>query len=64
MFLAWKDALSGWQYREMSDRFQPPERESFGEGGFRDAAQRIGRIEEAFGTADLAQFTAPPPPKL
>ncbi len=48
----------------MSDRFQPPERQSFGEGGFRDAAQRIGRIEEAFGTADLAQFTAPPPPKL
>jgi hemerythrin-like domain-containing protein len=64
VYPAWKSALSGSQYDEMTDRFERLEREIFGEDGFRDAAERIGRIEEAFGMADPAHFTAPPPPKL
>jgi hypothetical protein len=28
-----------------------------------DAVKQIGQIEQEFGFADLAQFTAPPPPK-
>jgi hypothetical protein len=33
------------------------------EKGFEDAVKQIGRIEQALGFTDLAQFTAPPPPK-
>ncbi|HEV2547975.1 MAG TPA: hemerythrin domain-containing protein [Stellaceae bacterium] len=60
---AWEDALSGSQYGDMTGLFQQIERQTFGEDGFADAVARIGRIEEAFGMADLAQFTAPPLPR-
>ena len=33
----------------------------FGHDGFQDAVERIGTIEQAFGLADLAALTAPPP---
>lgn len=35
----------------------------FGKDGFDDAVERIARIEQAFGLADLSKLTAPPPPK-
>jgi hypothetical protein len=34
-----------------------------GEVRLEDAVAQIGQIEQALGFADLAQFTAPPPPK-
>ncbi len=63
VFPAWKDALSEKQLREMGDKFEDIERQQFGKDGFEDAVKQIGRIEQALGFADLAQFTAPPPPK-
>lgn len=63
VFPAWKEALSSHQLREMGERFEEIERRQFGHDGFEDAVKQIGEIEQALGFADLAQFTAPPPPK-
>ena len=58
------DALSERQLREMGDRFEDIERQQFGKDGFEDAVKQIAQIEQTLGFADLAQFTAPPPPKV
>jgi hemerythrin-like domain-containing protein len=63
VFPAWKDALSERQLREMGERFEDIERRQFGKDGYEEAVKQIGQIEQVFGLADLAQFTAPPPPK-
>jgi hemerythrin-like domain-containing protein len=63
VFPAWKDALPERQLREMGDRFEDIEHRQFGKDGFDDAVKQIGQIEQALGLADLAQFTAPPPPR-
>ena len=63
VFPAWKEAFSERQLREMGDKFEDIERETFGKNGFEDAVRQIAQIEQALGFADLAQFTAPPPPK-
>jgi hemerythrin-like domain-containing protein len=63
VFPAWKDALSQRQLREMGERFEDIEHRQFGKDGFDDAVAEIGQIEQALGFADLAQFTAPPPPR-
>ena len=63
VFPAWKDALSEQQLHEMGDKFEDIERQQFGKDGFEDAVKQIAQIEQALGFADLAQFTAPPPPK-
>jgi hemerythrin-like domain-containing protein len=63
VFPAWKKALSERQLREIGDKFEDIERQTFGKDGFEDAVKQIGQIEQAFGFADLAQFTAPPPVK-
>jgi hemerythrin-like domain-containing protein len=64
IFPAWKAAISESQYHELSEEFEELERKMFGKDGFDDAVTRIGKIEQAFGLADLAQLTAPPPPKI
>ena len=63
VFPAWKDALSAHELDEMGDKFEEIEQQTFGHDGYEDAVIQIARIEEALGFADLAQFTAPPPPK-
>ena len=63
VFPAWKEALSERQLREMGDKFEDIERQSFGKDGFEDAVEQIAEIEQTLGFADLAQFTAPSPPK-
>jgi hemerythrin-like domain-containing protein len=63
VFPAWKDVLSERQLREMGDRFEEIERQTFGKDGYEDAVKQIAQIEQSLGFADLAQFTAPPPPK-
>jgi len=63
VFQAWKGALSERQLREMGDKFEDIERETFGKDGYEDAVAQIGQIEQALGLTDIAQFTAPPPPK-
>ena len=44
------------------DKFEEIERQQFGKDGYEDAVAQIGQIEQALGLADLAQFTARPPP--
>ena len=63
VFPAWKDALSAHQLGEMGEKFEEIEHQQFGKDGFENAVTQIGRIEQALGLADIARFTAPPPPK-
>ena len=63
IFPAWKQTLTGKQLDEMNDKFEDIEHEQFGEDGFEDAVKEINVIESSLGLADIAQFTAPPPPK-
>jgi hemerythrin-like domain-containing protein len=60
VFPAWKEALSERQLHEIGDKFEEIEHQQFGKDGYEDA---VAQIEQALGLADLAQFTAPPPPK-
>jgi hemerythrin-like domain-containing protein len=64
VFPAWKDALSAHQLDEMGEMFEEIEHQQFGKDGFEDAAAQIALIEQALGIADIARFTAPPPPKV
>jgi hemerythrin-like domain-containing protein len=63
IFPAWKQMLSDQQLDEMGDKFEDIEHQQFGEDGFDMAVKQIAEIEGSLGFADLAQFTAPPPPK-
>lgn len=63
IFPAWKAAIPKAQYEELSEQFEELEHRMFGKDGFDDAVERIARIEQAFGLADLSKLTAPPPPK-
>ena len=47
--------------RRDGEKFEEIEHQQFGKDGFEDAVTQIGRIEQALGLADIAQFTAPPP---
>jgi hemerythrin-like domain-containing protein len=63
IFPAWKQTMTGKQLDEMNDNFEDIEHEQFGEDGFEDAVKQISEIEGSLGLTDIAQFTAPPPPK-
>jgi hemerythrin-like domain-containing protein len=63
IFPAWKQTMTGKQLDEMNDKFEDIEHEQFGEDGFEDAVKQISEIEGSLGLADIAQFTASPPPK-
>ena len=64
IFPAWKQTMTGKQLDEMNDKFEDIEHEQFGEDGFEDAVKQISAIENSLGLAEIAQFTAPPPPKV
>lgn len=63
VFPAWKKALPNREYDEMGEKFEEIEHQQFGEDGFDTAVKQIAEIEGGLGLADIAQFTAPPPPK-
>ncbi len=63
VFPAWKQSMTDHQLDEMADKFEQIERQQFGHDGYDDAVKRIAAIEAELGFADLAQFTAPLPPK-
>ena len=63
IFPAWREALSEKQLREMGETFEDIEHRQFGKDGFSEALNQVAAVEEALGFADLAQFTAPPPPR-
>src|SRR5213078_1703945 len=64
IFPAWKQTMTDKQLDEMNDKFEDIEHEQFGEDGFEAAVKQIRAIESSLGLADIAQFTAPPPPKM
>jgi hemerythrin-like domain-containing protein len=64
VFPAWKLTMSPRQLDEIGDLFEEIEKQQFGTDGYEDAVRQIGDIEDRLGLADLAQFTAPPPPKI
>ncbi|MBN9544318.1 MAG: hemerythrin domain-containing protein [Alphaproteobacteria bacterium] len=63
IFPAWKNALPASEIEEMGDKFEEIEKAQFGGDGFDAAVKQVDGIEHALGFADLAQFTAPPPPR-
>ena len=63
VFPAWKKSMTDHQLDEMADKFEQIERQQFGHDGYDDAVKRIAVIEAELGFVDLAQFTAPLPPK-
>jgi hemerythrin-like domain-containing protein len=62
IFPAWKQTLTAKQLDEMNDKFEDIEQEMLGRNGFENAVRQIADIENELGLADLAQFTAAPPP--
>jgi hypothetical protein len=62
VFPAWKQTMSASALDEMGDTFEAIERKTFGKDGFDEAVDQIAAIERTFGL-ELAQFTAPPPPR-
>jgi hemerythrin-like domain-containing protein len=64
IFPAWKQTMTAKQLDEMGDKFEDIEKQQFGEDGYEDAVKQLGEIETSVGLADIAQFTAPAPPRL
>lgn len=64
VFPAWKLNFTNKQLDEIAEEFEALEHKMFGKAGFDDAEAAISKIEATLGLADLAQFTAPPPPTL
>jgi hemerythrin-like domain-containing protein len=64
IFPAWHKSIGEKRYKEMGEKFEEIERKQFGHDGFDDAVKQIADIESQLGLSDLAQFTAPPPPRV
>jgi hemerythrin-like domain-containing protein len=64
IFPAWREALSDKQLREMGETFEDIRNRQFGKDGFDAMLKTVAGVEEAFGLSDLAQFTAPVPPRV
>ena len=63
LFPAWKASLSEAQLHAVGEEFEAIEHRRFGRNGFQLAVQEIAEVEASLGLADLALFTAPPPPR-
>lgn len=61
VFPAWKRRQTAAHLKEMAEKFEDLEHQQFGKDGFDDAVERIARIEQRLGLANLATFTASPP---
>jgi hemerythrin-like domain-containing protein len=57
LFPAFRKLVGRNEYHELGEALEAQEHELFGEGGFERTVVEIGRLEEALGLADLAQFT-------
>jgi hemerythrin-like domain-containing protein len=62
VFQAWKASLNAKELDAWADRFEDIERETFKGDGFDLALDQVAAIEQRLGLADLARYTAPPPP--
>jgi len=60
VFPAWKDALPGRQYQELSEQFEELEQKMFGHDGFEDAVKRVAapgpqEVTNAWPLAEIAR---------
>jgi hemerythrin-like domain-containing protein len=62
VFQAWKAQLGPKAQAEWAEKFEDIEHATFRGDGFDIALAQVGAIERRLGLADLAAFTAPPPP--
>jgi hemerythrin-like domain-containing protein len=60
IFPAFKKVVGPKGYDELGDQFENIERKEFGGDGFDMAVDKIAKLEQRLGTANLASFTAPP----
>jgi len=60
IFQAWRKMLSKHALKEASEQFEDIEKAQFKGDGFDQAVDRIARIEQRLGIADLSRFTAAP----
>lgn len=63
IFPAWKKMQTKARLDELAEKFEEIEHQQFGKDGFDDALERIARIEQALGLADLSTYTASSPPR-
>jgi hemerythrin-like domain-containing protein len=63
VFQAWRASLGAKELDEWSDKFEDIEHEAFKGDGFDLALEQVATIEQRLGLADLARYTAPPPPQ-
>jgi hemerythrin-like domain-containing protein len=63
LFPAWKASLPAREYKEMGERFEHIEKQTFGHDGFEDALKQIAGIERDFGMPTLEMTTVKAPPK-
>jgi hemerythrin-like domain-containing protein len=64
VFPAWRKTQSKNRLDELAKKFEEMERQQFGKDGFEDGIERMTRVEQMFGLADLSTYTAPKPPRL
>lgn len=57
LFPAFHEIVGEKAYRELGDQFEDEEKKQLGKQGFEGAVEQVGKLEEQFGMADLAQFT-------
>jgi hemerythrin-like domain-containing protein len=62
VFQAWKKGQSESRLDDLAEKFEQIEQQQFGKDGFDDALQRIGKVEQVLGLADLNHYTASAPP--
>ena len=60
VFQAWRSSLSKHELKHASEQFEDIEKAQFKGDGFDLAVNRIARIEQRLGIADLARYTAVP----
>lgn len=63
VFPAFRRGVSEAQYTELAERFAALEQREFGPSGLEALLRQVAQAEQALGLADLAGFTAPPPPR-
>jgi hemerythrin-like domain-containing protein len=63
LFPAWKAALPAREYKDMGERFERIEKQTFGHDGFDDALKQIEDIERDFGMPTLSMVTLKSIPK-
>ncbi len=62
VFQAWKKNQSKARLDDLAEQFEQIEHQQFGKDGFDDALDRIQKVEQTLGLADLNRYTAASPP--